>query len=46
MSSNTGLYFAQFPKNFDKLRAVLVAEKDVHVGRKSSLGLGPRQFYR
>lgn len=44
MSSDTGLYFAQFPKNFDKLRAVLVAVKDDRVDGESLLG--PRQFYR
>ena len=44
MSSDTGLYFAQFPKNFDKLRAVLVGVKDGRVGGESVLG--PRQFYR
>jgi hypothetical protein len=44
MSSDTGLYFAQFPKNFDKLKAVLVAVRGGHVGMESCPG--PRQFYR
>ncbi len=44
MSSDTGLYFAQFPKNFDKLVAVLVTVKSGHIDEES--WPGPRQFYR
>ena len=48
MSSDTGLYFAQFPTNFDKLQAVLVEiNNDGHIGEESTQSWpGPRQFYR
>ena len=48
MSSDTGLYFAQFPMNFDKLQAVLVAvNSGGHIGEESTQRWpGPRQFYR
>ena len=46
MSSDTGLYFAQFPKNFDKLVAVLVTVKGGHIDEETQTWPGPRQFYR
>lgn len=46
MSQDTGLYFAQFPRKFDSLRAVVVSVRDDGHGRNSEIWSGARQFYR
>lgn len=45
MSPDTGLFFGQFPQNFDSLQAVLVSVRDGG-GRSSETLSEARQFYR